>query len=97
MMTERALVDAIFRTVLEGTDGDIEARRNGLWVAGITLLADVLLSCRDELERERLLNGLWREFRAALDIRQRSRVWLRQYSNPPELTKNGTQMTELGL
>lgn len=35
------------------------------WVAGVVLLADVLLR-KDPFEREKLLNGLWRELREAI-------------------------------
>jgi hypothetical protein len=33
MMSERALVEAIFNTALRGTAGDTAARREGLWTA----------------------------------------------------------------
>jgi hypothetical protein len=56
-MNERLLVDRIFKTALEGSDGNITARKNALWVAAITLLADVLLNT-DPFNRERLLRGL---------------------------------------
>jgi hypothetical protein len=62
MMSEHALVDAIFETALRGCEADVHARRNALWVAAITLLADVLLSY-DAFNRERLLRGLERELR----------------------------------
>ena len=61
-MSERALVDAIFNTVLRGTDADIGAHKNAVWIAGVTLLADVLLNT-DPFNRERLLRGLVSELR----------------------------------
>jgi hypothetical protein len=33
MMSERALVEAIFKTALRGTAGDTAARRDALWAA----------------------------------------------------------------
>jgi hypothetical protein len=65
MITERALVDAIFQTVLRGTDADIAARKNAIWIAGVTLLADVLLQ-HDPFTRERLLRGLPQELRDSI-------------------------------
>jgi hypothetical protein len=44
MMSERALVTAIFDTALRGTRGDTNARQDAVWIAAVTLLADVLLS-----------------------------------------------------
>jgi hypothetical protein len=64
MLSERALVEAIFNTALRGTAGDTAARREGLWTAATTLMADVLLSY-DPFNRERLLRGLEKEMRAA--------------------------------
>jgi hypothetical protein len=70
MMSEKALIDAIFDIALAGNDADIAARRQVLWVVGITLLADVL-GRADEFNRERLLRGLEKELRGALaDIEQ---------------------------
>jgi hypothetical protein len=62
MLSERGLVDAIFETALRGCEADVGARRNALWVAAITLLADVLLNT-DPFNRERLIRGLERELR----------------------------------
>jgi hypothetical protein len=62
MMSERALVDAIWRTALAGCDVDVAARKNALWTAALTLMADVLLNT-DPFNRERLLRGLERELR----------------------------------
>jgi hypothetical protein len=62
MMNEQDLVDAIFNAALEGTGGDTHARKNALWIAGVTLLSDVLL-CTDPFNRERLLRGLVAELR----------------------------------
>jgi hypothetical protein len=42
MMSERALVEAIFNTALRGTAGETAARRDALWTAATILLADVL-------------------------------------------------------
>jgi hypothetical protein len=39
MMSERALVEAIFDTALKGTAGETAARREGLWTAATTLMA----------------------------------------------------------
>jgi hypothetical protein len=64
MMSERALVEAIFDTALKGTAGDTAVRRDALWTAATTLMADVLLSY-DPFNRERLLRGLEKELRAA--------------------------------
>jgi hypothetical protein len=46
MMSERALVTAIFDTalIIRGTRGDTNARQDAVWIAAVTLLADVLLS-----------------------------------------------------
>jgi hypothetical protein len=57
MMSEQALIDAIFRTALEGCEADVSARRNAIWTAAITLMADVLLSV-DPFTRERMIRGL---------------------------------------
>jgi hypothetical protein len=65
MMSERALVDSIFSAALAGSDGDITARKNALWVAGCTLLADVLRET-DPFNRERRLRGLVSELRASI-------------------------------
>jgi hypothetical protein len=65
MMSERALVSAIFQTALAGGDANVNARRNAIWLAAITLLSDVLLSA-DEFTRERLLQRLVPELRASM-------------------------------
>jgi hypothetical protein len=57
MMSERALVTAIFKTALEGCEADVNARRNALWISGITLLADWLL-CADPLIRTAIVSSL---------------------------------------
>ena len=62
MKSERDLVDSIFRTALEGCDANVNARKNALWIAGTTLLADVLLNS-DPFTRARLLQGLVAELR----------------------------------
>src|SRR5215470_1536895 len=64
--SESALIDAVFNLTHAGPDAKSQARKDCLWTIGVTLLADVLLSKPDELEREMLLNGLWRELRAAV-------------------------------
>jgi hypothetical protein len=70
MMSERALVDAIFKTALEGCEADVHARKNALWIATTTLLSDVLLQT-DPFNRERLLHGLVAELRKNLvDLEQ---------------------------
>jgi hypothetical protein len=65
MKTERQLVDAIFKTALEGCDANVGARKNAVWLAGSTLLADVLRES-DPFTRERLLKGLVPELRGAV-------------------------------
>ena len=62
MMSERALVDAIFKTALAGCDANVSARKNALWISGIALLADVLRET-DPFNRERLLRGVAAELR----------------------------------
>jgi hypothetical protein len=62
---DEAILDRIFAVALEGGDADITRRKDDLWIAGITLLADVLLRT-DQLKRERLLRGLQGELREAL-------------------------------
>jgi hypothetical protein len=64
-MTADELITRVFEIAHAAPDAESEARKETLWVIGVTLLADVLLS-KDEIEREKLLNGLWRELRAAL-------------------------------
>jgi hypothetical protein len=64
MLSERALVEAIFNTALRGAAGETAARRDALWTAATTLMADVLLSY-DPFNRERLLRGLEKELRVA--------------------------------
>jgi len=66
MMSERALVEAIFDVVLKGTDADIEARQNAVWSACQTLIADCLRGA-DEFTRERLLQRLVPELRESVD------------------------------
>jgi hypothetical protein len=65
MMDERDLVNAIFETALRGCDADVHARQNALWVAAISLLADVLLES-DEFNRERRLRGIEAELRESV-------------------------------
>ena len=69
MTDPQALVDQIFAVALD--DGPVGAERRdrntALWIAGVTLLADVLLRT-DQLNRERLLRGLERELREALVV-----------------------------
>jgi hypothetical protein len=95
MMSERALVDAIFETALEGCEADVGVRRNALWIAAITLLADVLLSY-DPFNRERLLRGLEHKLRdsvgrlsqcmaeetAKLNLEKLEKMWARQTTTP---------------
>ena len=64
---ESQLIEAVFKLAHAGPDAETPARKDALWVIGVTLLADVLLS-KPELERELLLRGLWRELRAGADI-----------------------------
>jgi hypothetical protein len=59
------LIDAVFDVALAGTDAEMRARKETLWIIGVTLLADVLLRT-DQLGRERLLRGLERELRDAM-------------------------------
>jgi hypothetical protein len=63
-MSERALVESIFNTALRGTAGETAARRDGLWTAATTLMADVLRS-HHPYTREVMLRGLEKEMRAA--------------------------------
>jgi hypothetical protein len=65
MTDHLALVDKIFDLALAGSDADIAERRDVLWTAGITLIADVLLRA-SPLEREQLLMGIELELRRAL-------------------------------
>jgi len=62
MKTEQDLVDSIFRTALEGCEGDVCSRKNALWLAATVLLSDVLLNS-DPFTRARLLKGLAAELR----------------------------------
>jgi hypothetical protein len=39
--SDNDLVERVFDVALQGTDGNPNARRDALWVASITLLADV--------------------------------------------------------
>jgi hypothetical protein len=64
-MNGQALLDRIFDVALEGTDADIKARKDALWIAGTVLLADVI-GRADFFTRERLLHGIERELRDAL-------------------------------
>jgi len=66
VISERQLVDRIFDTVLGGTDADIGARRNTVWIAAVTLLADCLLNTPDQFTRERLLRGLVAELKDSM-------------------------------
>jgi hypothetical protein len=62
MLSEQDLVQRIFRTALEGCDGDVEARRNAIWLAATTMMADLLRGA-DPFTRERLLKQLGSELR----------------------------------
>jgi hypothetical protein len=66
MMDERALVESIFKTTLQGCDGNVKEQKHTLWLAACTLVAAVLRET-DELNRERLLHGLVSELRASID------------------------------
>jgi hypothetical protein len=66
MMTERALVEAIFDAALEGTGGGIDAHARAVWMACQTLMADVLRGA-DQFTRERLLRELPQELRTSID------------------------------
>ena len=57
---EEGFVDRVFDGAAEGDHLD-----DAKWAVGITLLAGVLLR-KDERERERKLNSLWREIRDAI-------------------------------
>ena len=65
MLSDRALMELIFETVLRGCDGNVSARRNALWDAASCILADVLRSA-DPFTRERLLRGLVAELRDSI-------------------------------
>ena len=62
MLSEEALLDSIFETVLRGCDVDVKARKNAIWSACIAMMADVLRET-DPFNRERLLRGLEAELR----------------------------------
>ena len=65
MLSEEALVDAIFKVALGGCDGDVSAAKNALWLAGTTLLSDVLLNSHP-FARVRLLHGLVAELQEGI-------------------------------
>jgi hypothetical protein len=65
-MSERVLFDKIVNTVLEGTDADVGAHRNTIWVACITIIADCLRTA-DPFTRERLLRSLEKEVRDSIE------------------------------
>jgi hypothetical protein len=62
MMTDRDLFNAITNTALAGCNADVSARRNTIWLAATTLMADVLREA-DPFTRERLLQRLVPELR----------------------------------
>ena len=51
--------------MLKGTEANIEARKDAIWIAAITLLSDVLRNT-DPFNRERLLRGLVSELRTSI-------------------------------
>jgi hypothetical protein len=57
---EQGFLDRVFNDAHSGEHLD-EAK----WATGVVLLTHVLLN-KDELEREKRINGLWRELRDAL-------------------------------
>ena len=65
MMSERDLTSAVFKVALEGCDGEVEARREALWIAALTLLSGVLMTF-DPFSRERLIRNLERDLRESL-------------------------------
>jgi len=62
MLSEEALLDSIFETVLRGCNVDVKARKNAIWNACLAIMADVLRET-DPFNRERLLRGLEAELR----------------------------------
>jgi hypothetical protein len=61
MSTAEEEIDRVFAAADLDSGKHLETK----WIMGVVMLADVLLH-KDELEREKLLNGLWREIRDAL-------------------------------
>ena len=41
MLSEEALLDSIFETVLRGCDVNVKARKNAIWNACLAMMADV--------------------------------------------------------
>jgi hypothetical protein len=65
MMSERDLFDGITNVALAGCNADVSARRNSIWLAATTLMADVLREA-DPFTRERLLQRLVPELRDSI-------------------------------
>jgi hypothetical protein len=65
MLSDRDLFDSITTTALEGCDANVSARKNAIWNAACTLLADVLRQ-HDPFNRERLLRGIEAELRESM-------------------------------
>src|SRR5262249_19135617 len=64
--TEQELIDAIHKAALEGTQGETHLHKSALWVASVTLMADVLLRS-DEFTRARLMHELPERLRRAME------------------------------
>jgi len=62
-MTDSELIDRIFAAAHAETGKDFDDAK---WICGVVLLADVLLNIEEPDEREKKINGLWREIRDAL-------------------------------
>ena len=65
MLSEEALLDSIFETVLRGCNVDVKARKSAIWSACIAMMADVLRET-DPFNRERLLRGIEDELRKSI-------------------------------
>jgi len=65
MLSEEALLDSIFETVLRGCDVDVKARKNAIWNACLAMMADVLREA-DPFTAERLLRGVENELRESI-------------------------------
>ena len=65
MLSEEALLDSIFETVLRGCDVDVKARKNAIWNACLAMMSDVLRET-DPFNRERLLRDLVPDLRQGI-------------------------------
>ena len=65
MLSEEALLDSIFETVLRGCDVDVKARKDAIWNACLAMMADVLRET-DPFNRERLLRDLVPDLRQGI-------------------------------